>query len=504
MVVLDGYRFQAFCFLFPDIKITIFPTFFPALLILFLSAPLFLLSFQHFYPPPSPQPRIVLHNLLPSFFPMADNTEPQNCIKRLKTARACDQCRSGRSRCDIETPHASKREGNNCARCERLKLECTFMLPIGETRGRRATAQKQGLNPHTRHSPSTESGTFATLSTVDPCPDPTERFKAFLVKYLPIITPKDLSHDSPILLGLCARLLTVLCSESSTDPAVDELRTPLEAYMLTKSPFKNPALQNVQALMLLALLVDEKSYGLKFTTAVRMACSLGWNLQPGDAEEGSGSAYERNLWWALVIQDIWLYLYSGLPMLINYKDFAVPRLAETAPPIFAHLLTLSEILRSIIRPTSLAESTPHLAPTPYQALQVWESSLPRIETRINTPTSPAVTVSEKFMSPESVVQLLHTTILALLILDNSNEVVNTNPEVRLSRVLGLHVEFPNVFRRFGVLGRCAAICALAMVRLGRGVELEEWKRVVGEGVWRKVVEKEQSGGGWKVVWEICE
>jgi hypothetical protein len=55
-----------------------------------------------------------------------------------------------------------------------------------------------------------------------------------------------------------------------------------------------------------------------------MACSLGWNLQPSDGEgnengdgdgdgdgdgEGEGEeeelAYTRNLWWALVSQDIW-------------------------------------------------------------------------------------------------------------------------------------------------------------------------------------------------------
>ncbi|PWW73643.1 hypothetical protein C7212DRAFT_284522 [Tuber magnatum] len=436
---------------------------------------------------------------------MADDTEPGSSVKRLKTARACDQCRRVRSRCDIETPHAGENEGNNCARCKRRNLDCAFILPIRETRGKRVTAQKQDLNSPTRESPSTEaSRTFATPSTVNAYPDPTEGFGAFLANYIPIITPEDISHDSSILLNFCAWLLTALCSESSPDPVADRLRTSLEAYMLTKSPFKTPALHNVQALMLLALLVDEKSYGLKFTMAVRMACSLGWNLQPSDAEEGDGSAYVRNLWWALVIQDIWLYLYSGLPMVINYKDFAVPRLTETTPPLFAHLLTLSEILRSIIRPTSLAESTPRLAPTPHQALLVWESSFALVETQVDTPISPTAAASEKFMSPASVVQFLHTTVLALLILDGSDEIVRTNPEVRLSHALGLHVEFPNVFRRFGVLGRCAVICALAMVRLGRGAELGEWERVVGEGVWGRVVDKGQSGGGWKVVWEVGE
>ncbi|KAG0126854.1 hypothetical protein HOY82DRAFT_580887 [Tuber indicum] len=330
-----------------------------------------------------------------------------------------------------------------------------------------------------------------------------ERFKAFLANCIPIIAPKDLSHDSSILLNYCARLLTALCSESGPNFDVDELKKSLETYMLTKSPFKTPAIQNVQALMLLALLVDEEGYGMKFTTAVRMACSLGWNLQPGDVEEGGESTYVRNLWWALVIQDIWLYLYSGIPMVIGYKDFAVPGPTVTAPPLFTHLLTLSEILRSIIRPTSLAELNPSATLTPYQALEVWEYSLPHTQTQERTPSPPTGTMPDKFMSPESVMQLLHATVLALLILDNpSNQIARSNPEVRLSRALGLHLEFPNVFRRFGMLKRCATICAIAMVSLGRGAELGRWERVVGEEVWGKVVEKGQSGGGWSVVWEI--
>ncbi|RPA99051.1 hypothetical protein L873DRAFT_971193 [Choiromyces venosus 120613-1] len=407
--------------------------------------------------------------------------------------------------CDIAAPPASNPESNNCERCKRLNLECTFILPIGETRGKRTAAQKQDLNSPTRESPTTEVGASTTPSTVDAYSDPVEIFKAFLANYIPIIAPKDLSHDSSILLNCCARLLTALCSESSPDVTVDRLKASLNAYMLSKSPFKTPALHSVQALMLLALLVDEKNYGLKFTTAVRMACSLGWNLQPGDAEEGGESVYVRNLWWALVIQDIWLYLYSGIPMVINYKDFAVPRPTATAPPLFTHLLTLSEILRSIIRPTSLAELPPRPAPTPHQALQIWESTtLTHTQAaQAYTPTSPPVTTSDKFVSPESVLHLLHATVLALLVLeDPSDEIIHANPEIRLLRALALQVEFPNVFRRFGFLGRCAVICALGMVKLGRAAELVEWERVLGEEVWRRVMGRAQDGRGWRVVWEV--
>lgn len=47
---------------------------------------------------------------------------------------------------------------------------------------------------------------------------------------------------------------------------MDRLQASLDAYMLSKTPFKTPTVQNVQALLLLALLVDDPGYGLKFMT----------------------------------------------------------------------------------------------------------------------------------------------------------------------------------------------------------------------------------------------
>ncbi|KAE8223279.1 hypothetical protein CF319_g3672 [Tilletia indica] len=82
-------------------------------------------------PPHIPQLQVTGHHGLQS------NTGGN---KRIKTARACDSCRRKKIRCDVIEDGSAPGDPNNgnsgltCAHCRQYGFECTFFLPITETR----------------------------------------------------------------------------------------------------------------------------------------------------------------------------------------------------------------------------------------------------------------------------------------------------------------------------------------------------------------------------------
>ncbi|KAH0830630.1 hypothetical protein J3R83DRAFT_2085 [Lanmaoa asiatica] len=62
--------------------------------------------------------------------PIASSVTPIDTKKRTKTQRACDSCRSRKIRCDVLTDS----DPPLCQHCKQYGFECTFFLPITETR----------------------------------------------------------------------------------------------------------------------------------------------------------------------------------------------------------------------------------------------------------------------------------------------------------------------------------------------------------------------------------
>lgn len=184
--------------------------------------------------------------------------------------------------------------------------------------------------------------------------------------------------------------------------------------------------------------------------------------------------------------------------MINYRDFNVPR--PPAPPLFASLVSLSEVLRFKIRPSSLSERTP--AATPYTALLEWQ-------TRHLPAESPSPAVGEKVLSADAVVRLCHGVVVAVFVLDHDDGVLPQRAEQHLQGALQCCLEFAGVVGRVRLLGRLGRICAVGLMRLARlrGLDVVEgvvaYREVVGAEVLRRLVGVEQDESvGWRAVWRV--
>lgn len=205
-----------------------------------------------------------------------------------------------------------------------------------------------------------------------------------------------------------------------------------------------------------------------------------------------------------------LYLYSGLPLLINYRDFKVT--CPSAPSLFASLVSLSEVLRFKIRPSSLSNQIP--ATTPYIELQKWQILHLPIDS-IPSPISPAAPrEKEKTLSAEAIIRLCYGAVLSVLILDlgHSDTTTPQHAEHHLEVALQINLSFPGVFQKIKLLERLGMICALGLLRLSKlhdtGYQcgmIAAWGRVVGmETVQRLVALADDDSTGWEVVWQIGE
>ncbi|KAJ6259227.1 Protein kinase alk2 [Drechslerella dactyloides] len=238
-----------------------------------------------------------------------------------------------------------------------------------------------------------------------------EMFGAFLDASMPIVNSREISNHTSVLLNLSVRRLVAAFIEPSNDALDSQIQVSIQKYFENKNSIVVPSTHNIQSLLFLSLFVEELGAGNKFTTAVRMACAMSWNRAFDQLDEdrnyGHGASY---IWWSLVSLDTWLYVYSGVPPIIDYTGFNVPK-PRRPPKFYRALIGLSEVLRMLVRPESIGEYAEF--ESALDALASWENSH---RAEVYPPDS-----SDRFeniFDSLALLRILHSVVISLFILQD--------------------------------------------------------------------------------------
>ncbi|KAK9371380.1 hypothetical protein V1509DRAFT_559242 [Lipomyces kononenkoae] len=308
------------------------------------------------------------------------------------------------------------------------------------------------------------------------------------------------------------------------DLTLAEINTSIKSYLLTKSPLTRPLPQNIQALALLALRIEDRACGIWLATAIRMACILGWNHSVELPIASAPLSTTEFLWWALMCEDIWLSLvFTGTPNLIWPGDCNVRN--PSSPSFFCDIVALSNIARHILRPETvdatmrqsasqdflaaweathqgIASNPIPEAPIPQRAAtddllaselssesSQWMPVAPSNEASPQTiPLPESSRPMNMTLTPTALIRLVYAAVVGLLVLDpfepynrDPHLFIDSQREAILHMALILESRFQHgAFARWRLLVKLADIAGAALCVLGmdRG---REWAAKKGNG-----------------------
>ncbi|KAJ6597033.1 fungal-specific transcription factor domain-containing protein [Mycena vulgaris] len=299
--------------------------------------------------------------------------------KRTKTQRACDSCRSRKIRCDI----LSDAEPPKCQHCKQYAFDCTFFLPITETRfKKKRVEEEESKSPvvekrdssvfgptstaHLLHSQASISSriyegydsryhhTFEVSASGDglirvekpaqgdpQTPRPVDlhiepqvveqllnAYFSDVAPILPIMTQAEfLATPAPPPILLYAMCLVAAARREVPQAVFDSIRYAVNGVLKAEDVLSTPSMANVQALLILCMTGDCHSQFVP-TALSAMWARLGTairmaqdlGLHRAELVKQNDIELRRRVWGACLISDRWMSLVYGSPYMIDVHD----------------------------------------------------------------------------------------------------------------------------------------------------------------------------------------
>ncbi|KAF7338175.1 hypothetical protein MVEN_02042400 [Mycena venus] len=355
--------------------------------------------------------------------------------KRTKTQRACDSCRSRKIRCDI----LSDAEPPQCQHCKQYAFDCTFFLPITETRFKKKKLEEEekqeqrspvaekrdssvfgptsaahllhsqasissriyeGYDSRYHHSfevtqsgdglirvekPTPSDGAPSVPKPVDLHIEPQiveQLLNAYFAEAEFLATPAP----PPILLySMC---LVAAARREVPQTVFDSIRYAVNGVIKAEDVLSTPSMANVQALLILCMTGDCHSQFVptalsamwaRLGCAIRMAQDLGLHraeLVKQDIE------LRRRVWGACLISDRWASLVYGFPYMIDVHDCDVrlPSSGDSKDLYMDELVRLSviggRVMKTIYSPSGLTLISDEILSKLLGDIEAWKANLP--------------------------------------------------------------------------------------------------------------------------------
>ncbi|WWC67790.1 uncharacterized protein I206_101703 [Kwoniella pini CBS 10737] len=280
---------------------------------------------------------------------MSPNPEGESSRTQRRSTRACDNCKSRRTRCEYDNDNIS------CKSCVENGLECTFMAPVRkrgpQAGGRKGDRRSASPRSSDRWSTKPKSPENDSQRVSPPYPRRTLPFGGVPSKLVDQLLPLYFTHNvwplvykatfnphtapSPLLLSMLAIAACVTpLKDGDSFPSERLFRMAEQSLHESRNECR---IDLIQSLLLLSLRQtgcgDKQSASMYAGRACCMALNMGLNLAPGGLgklPDPTEQEIRSRVYWNTYVLDKTLAEETGRPFLLTYRrtTTALPSTSE--------------------------------------------------------------------------------------------------------------------------------------------------------------------------------